>query len=102
MVFPVDSEDRPTFRPSAAWYQEQFEFTNTISSHRQNLDIHIEGADIHLKSRCNFRTVCRTVCPPLGLVVGLLTPRPLISDGRLYSTKNSNSRTFLRIRKPSR
>ena len=51
VCFPMDEDGRPTFRPSASWYQEQLEFANAQTCKRLDCNVQLEGEDVHLKSR---------------------------------------------------
>ena len=50
-AFPLDQAGRPTFRPSAAWYLDQFELSNAISSKVIDANIFVDGDDLRIAIR---------------------------------------------------
>ena len=50
-VFPIGDDGKPTFRPSAKWYQEQVDFRNAISFRAVDEKILRRGDDLHLAMR---------------------------------------------------
>ena len=50
-VFPIGEDGKPTFRPSAAWYQQQVDFRNAINFRAVDTKILRRGDDLHLAMR---------------------------------------------------
>ena len=49
--FPLDSWNRPTFRPSAAWYMAQVDFNNAIEYKTLDAKIVPDGDDLLMNLR---------------------------------------------------
>ena len=44
--FPLDAYNRPTFRPSAAWYMAQVDFNNALEYKQLDARIQVSGSDL--------------------------------------------------------
>ena len=54
-VFPMDSDGKPTFRPSAMWYAEQLQFSNALDIKRTECLIVAKGDDLICNTRWEGR-----------------------------------------------